>query len=138
MVTGESLALTNAILNFCAAVCLAGGFAAIKRKNKATHQRFMVTAFAFSCLFLISYLTRRFVFGDKPFEGQGLIRPVYFAILISHVSLAIVVVPLVLRTLWLASRAEFKRHRRLARWTFPIWAYVSVTGVVVYIMLYQM
>jgi putative membrane protein len=90
-----------------------------------------------SCLFLTSYLTRFALSGDTRFEGEGAIRYVYFAILISHVSLAIVIVPLVLRTLYLAVKKRFEQHRRIARWTLPLWTYVSITGVVVYLMLYH-
>jgi putative membrane protein len=90
-----------------------------------------------STLFLISYLTYHYYHGDTRFLGQGIIRPIYFTILITHVILAIVIVPLVLITLFRALRLDFIRHRRIARWTFPLWLYVSVTGVIVYLMLYH-
>lgn len=134
---GESLALLNACLNGTAGLCLLIAFAAIRKKKVLLHQRWMWTAFVVSSLFLVSYLTRRIVFGDKPYEGEGWIRPVYFTILITHVFLALVVVPMVLRTLFLATKRRIDAHRRIAKWTFPIWMYVSVTGVIVYLMLYR-
>ena len=134
----ETLAMLNACLNATAGVLLVIAFVMIRKRNVTAHKRLMSGAFVVSCLFLCSYLTRMAIAGDTPFEGTGSIRYVYFAVLISHVILAIAVVPLVLRTLWLAHHERFEAHRRLARWTFPIWLYVSVTGVVVYLMLYQL
>ena len=90
-----------------------------------------------STCFLVSYLTYHYYHGDTPFPGQGIVRPFYFAILITHVILAIVIVPLVLITVYRAARGDFIRHRRIARWTLPLWLYVSVTGVIVYLMLYR-
>jgi len=96
----------------------------------------MLSAFATSTLFLLSYLTYHFQVGSVPYEGQGWVRPLYFSILISHIILAAAIVPLALVTLVRAVRGKFERHKRIARWTLPIWLYVSVTGVIVYWMLY--
>ena len=128
----------NAILNALSAILLVGGYVSIRRRKIETHKRFMLAAFSTSCLFLISYLTYHFQIGSKPFEGQGLIRPVYFSILISHVILAAAIVPLVIMTLRRAWKGSFERHAHIARRTLPIWLYVSVTGVVVYWMLYRL
>jgi len=128
----------NACLNAISALLLAGGYFFIRRGDMARHRLLMTTAFATSCLFLTSYLIYHYNVGSVPFEKQGWIRPLYFTILITHVILAATIVPLVLVTLYRAWRKNFDRHRRLARWTFPIWMYVSVTGVVIYWMLYQM
>ena len=100
------------------------------------HQLCMLSAFCTSVLFLISYLIYHYYVGSVPFEGEGWIRPVYFSILISHAILAVAIVPMVLLTLGRALRGTFEKHRRVARWTLPLWLYVSVTGVVVYGMLY--
>lgn len=137
MTTPEALALLNACFNATAATLLVLAYLAIRQKRIERHLKLMTSAFVVSCAFLVSYLTRYYMAGDTPFRGEGLIRPIYFAILITHVILAIVVVPLVLRTLYLAYRKRFGTHRKVARWTFPIWLYVSVTGVIVYVMLYQ-
>ncbi len=128
----------NACLNGSCAVLLTLGYLAIRRGNIARHKACMGLAFITSVFFLISYLTYHALHGSTRFPGTGPVRPLYFAILISHTILAVVIVPLVLRTLYLALRGRFDAHRRLARWTFPVWMYVSVTGVVVYLMLYQM
>lgn len=137
-VTGFALATLNALLNSTAAVLMVLGFRAIKRKQTLLHKRLMIGAFAASCLFLTSYLTRIFLFGDTRFGGQGALRVFYLGLLISHVLLALAVAPMVLTTLFLGLRANYERHRRIARFTFPMWAYVSVTGVVVYLMLYHL
>lgn len=136
-VTAYLLASLNAILNTTSAGCALLGWRAIKRKAVARHKRFMIAAFVASCLFLTSYLTRMSLFGDTPFQGQGPIRAVYFAVLISHVALALVTAPLVVTTLTLGLRGRFATHRKIARITFPIWVYVSVTGVLVYLFLYS-
>ncbi|MEE2703491.1 MAG: DUF420 domain-containing protein [Myxococcota bacterium] len=125
----------NALLNASAGSCLAAGFVQIRRGRRRAHVRFMLTALGFSGLFLASYITYHHFHGDTPFPGQGWVRPLYFTVLISHIVCSVVVMPLILATLWRASRSDFVRHRRIARWTFPIWLYVSVTGVVVYGML---
>lgn len=138
MITGFALATLNALLNLTAAVLMVLGFVAIKRKQTVRHKRLMLGAFFASCLFLTSYLTRIVLFGDTRFAGQGGLRIFYFALLVTHVLLALAVAPMVLTTLWHGLRANYPRHRGIARFTFPIWAYVSVTGVLVYLMLYHL
>ena len=132
------LPAVNATLNAVAAVLLVLGYTQIRRGRIEQHRRFMLAAFATSALFLVSYLTYHAQVGAQPFTGQGLIRIVYFTILVSHVILAAVIVPLALVTLRRGLRRQDAKHRAIARWTLPIWLYVSVTGVVVYWMLYQM
>ena len=128
----------NASLNATTAVLLVTGYALIRRKRVALHRGFMLSALVVSCLFLASYLYYHAHIGSKRFAGVGWIRPVYFAILISHTVLAVAIVPLALVTLARALRERFDRHRRIARWTLPIWLYVSVTGVVIYLLLYRL
>ena len=135
--TSFLLATLNAILNTTSAGCALLGWRAIKRKAVERHKRFMIAAFVASCLFLTSYLTRIFLFGDTPFRGTGPIRALYFTVLVSHVALALVAAPLVVSTLVLGLTKRFTTHRKLARITFPIWVYVSVTGVIVYLFLYS-
>ena len=127
----------NALLNTASAVLLVTGYFFIRRHQVNAHRTCQVSAVVTSTLFLISYLTYHYYHGATRFAGQGLARPVYFTILISHTILAIVIVPMVLVTLYRAARGDFQRHRSIARWTLPIWIYVSVTGVLVYLMLYQ-
>ena len=127
----------NASLNGASAILITTGRALIRRQRVRLHRACMITAVITSTLFLISYLYYHAHVHSVHFPGQGWIRPVYFAILISHTLLAVVVVPMVLLSLNYGLRARFDRHRRIARWTYPVWLYVSVTGVVVYIMLYQ-
>lgn len=133
---GDSLALVNALLNATSAVFLVLGRIAIGRRDRETHRRWMIAAFVTSSLFLVSYLTRVMLTGTHRDPHQGLVHVVYLVVLSSHMVLAMLVVPLVLRTLWLARKKRFDAHRRLARWTLPIWLYVSVTGVLVYLLLY--
>ena len=128
----------NATLNGIAAILLVIGYILIRRGRVQHHRRVMLAAFTTSALFLVSYVTYHANAGSRPFGGQGAIRILYFAILISHVILAAAILPMALITLTLGLRARFDRHMRIARWTLPIWLYVSVTGVVVYLMLYQM
>ena len=128
----------NAALNTLSAVFLCAGYFFIRSKNIRTHRACMLAAFACSTLFLVSYLIYHFQVGSVPYQGRGWIRAAYFAILMTHTILATAVVPLALITLTRALREKFTAHRRIARWTFPIWLYVSVTGVVVYIMLYRL
>lgn len=128
----------NATLNAVAAVLLVCGFVMIKRGRIETHRRFMLSAFATSALFLVSYVVYHANVGSKPFNGQGAIRYVYFTILLTHVVLAALILPMALITLTHGLRARFDRHVPIARWTLPVWLYVSVTGVIVYLMLYQM
>jgi putative membrane protein len=127
----------NALLNSASAVLLATGFVLIRRHRVRAHRNCQVSAVVTSTLFLASYLTYHYYHGATRFPGQGIARPIYFTILISHTILAITVVPLVLVTLYRAARGDFDRHRKIARWTLPIWLYVSVTGVIVYLMLYR-
>jgi uncharacterized membrane protein YozB (DUF420 family) len=133
-----SLPALNATLNAIAAVLLLCGYAMIRRGRMESHRRFMLAAFATSALFLVSYVVYHANIGSRPFTGQGPIRYVYFTVLITHVVLAAALLPLALITVTHALRARFDRHRRIARWTWPIWMYVSVTGVIVYLMLYQL
>ena len=132
-----ALPTVNAALNALAFVLAALGFVAIRRGARERHRRLMLAACATSALFLASYLTRVVLTGTHRFPGEGALRAAYLSILGSHTLLAAVALPLVLRTLFLALRARFPDHRRIARATLPIWLYVSVTGVVVYILLYH-
>jgi putative membrane protein len=128
----------NATLNGISAVLLAGGYAAIRAGKKDVHKVFMLSAFTASTIFLVSYVIYHLRVKQLVlFQGQGWIRPVYFTLLISHTILAIVIVPLILITLRRAWVEKFDKHRRIARWTLPLWFYVSVTGVIVYLMVYQ-
>src|SRR5215468_434131 len=128
----------NASLNGISAVLLVTAHSMIKRRRIAIHRALMLTAIATSSLFLASYLYYHFHVGSVYFSGQGWSRPVYFTILISHTILAAVIVPLVVITLSRAMRERFDLHRAIARWTYPLWLYVSVTGVVIYFMLYRL
>lgn len=128
----------NALLNATSAVLLALGWRAIKRRQVGRHWRLMVSAFVASTVFLISYLLRFYLSGTHRYPGDGWDKVVYLAILFSHMVLAAAVVPLALRSLYLGARKRYDRHRRLARWTLPIWMYVSVTGVIIYLMLYPL
>ena len=128
----------NAILNAMSAVLLMLGFFAVRRRDIEAHKRFMLAAFACSVIFLISYLVYHFRVGSVKFQGTGIIRTVYFTILLTHTVLAAGVPFLASITLFRALKERFPQHRAIARWTLPIWLYVSVTGVVVYLMLYQM
>lgn len=127
----------NATLNGTSAVLITVGRALIRRGRVLAHRTCMIAAVVTSSLFLISYLYYHWNVGSVRFQGQGWIRPVYFAILLSHTVLAAAVVPLVIVTLARGLRERFDRHRKIARWTYPIWLYVSVTGVVIYLMLYH-
>jgi len=132
-----SQAALNASLNGTSAILLACGYAAIRNGKMKVHKAFMIAAFSVSTVFLISYVIYHVRVGHVVFQGQGWIRPVYFALLLSHTVLAIVIVPLILITLRRAWLEKFDKHRVIARWTLPLWFYVSVTGVIVYILLYQ-
>ena len=135
--TIADLPTVNAALNAIAAVLLLIGYREIRRGRIARHRAAMIAACGISALFLVSYVTYHVHAGSRPFTGQGPIRIVYFTILISHVILAAAILPLALVTLTRALRERFDRHRAIARWTLPIWLYVSVTGVAVYLMLYH-
>ena len=134
----QYLPALNAALNATSAVLLVMGYLHIRRKDVVGHKRCMLSGFATSTLFLVSYLVLRYYAGMTRFTGQGWIRPMYFTLLTSHTFLAAGVVPLALVTLSWALRGRFDRHVRLARWTLPIWLYVSVTGVLVYWILYHL
>jgi len=128
----------NATLNGIAAILLIGGYSAIRSGKMQLHKKFMLSAFFVSCAFLVSYVIYHVrIHQVVHFQGQGWIRPVYFTLLISHTILAVVIVPLILITLRRAWLEQFDKHRRIARWTLPLWFYVSVTGVIVYFMVYQ-
>ena len=132
------LPAVNATLNAVAATLLAIGYVLIRRGQIQRHRRVMLTAFATSALFLTSYLIYHANAGSREFPGQGPLRTLYFVILITHIVLAAAVLPLALVTLSRGLAARYDRHRAIARWTLPIWLYVSVTGVIVYLMLYQL
>jgi uncharacterized membrane protein YozB (DUF420 family) len=137
-VSVTDLPALNAVLNATSAALLATGYVLIRRGRREAHRRAMLAALACSGLFLTSYLVYHFHVGSVRFQGRGPIRTVYFTILLTHTVLAAVIVPLVLMTVVPALRGRFDRHRRWARVTLPLWAYVSVTGVVIYWMLYRM
>ena len=133
-----ALPLLNACLNATSAALLTTGYLFIRRKRVSAHRACMVSALVVSSLFLVSYVTYHSLAGSQPFGGQGWLRLVYFPLLVSHVVLAAVIVPLALTTLYRALSGNFVRHVRIARWTLPLWLYVSVTGVLVYWMLYRL
>lgn len=132
------LAALNAVLNGTAAVFLVAGYLLIRRGRVAPHKRCLLAALATSALFLVSYVVYHANTGSRPFPGQGAVRVVYFGILITHVALAAVILPLALTTAARGLKAQYDRHVRIARWTLPLWIYVSITGVVIYLMLYQL
>jgi uncharacterized membrane protein YozB (DUF420 family) len=134
----SDLPALNATLNAISAALLVTGWMLIKRGRIEQHRRCMLAAFGTSALFLVSYVVYHANIGSRPFQGQGPIRVVYFAILITHVVLAAAILPLSLVTLRRGLTAQYDRHVRIARWTLPIWLYVSITGVVVYVMLYRL
>jgi putative membrane protein len=138
MMTVEDLPTLNATLNAISAVLLSVGYMFIRRKERQRHKACMLAAFAMSVLFLMSYVTYHAQVGSKPFPGEGAIRALYFTVLIPHVILAAAIVPLALITLSRGLSNRFDAHRRIARWTLPIWLYVSITGVMVYLMLYKL
>jgi putative membrane protein len=129
------LPMLNALLNGLSAVALVIGFSFIRRRKIVAHRASMITAFVFSSLFLVCYIVNHALHGDMRFAGQGAIRPVYFALLISHILLSVVALPMILITFFFSLTGRFPQHKKIARFTFPIWLYVSVTGVVVYAML---
>lgn len=136
--TVSDLPALNATLNATCAVLLMTGYFLIRRGRVAQHRAVMIAACCTSVLFLISYLTYHAQVGSKPFQGQGSIRIVYFTILLTHTVLATLIVPMVLITLSRGLKGKYDRHRAIARWTLPLWMYVSVTGVLVYLMLYRL
>ena len=131
----STLPALNATFNTLCALSLIMGYRQIRRGRRESHQRYMIAGVVFSALFLVSYLTYHHFHGDTPFPGQGLIRPVYFTILITHILLSVVMLPMIMATLFHASRRRFASHKRIARWTLPIWLYVSITGVIVFFVL---
>jgi putative membrane protein len=132
------LPTVNATLNAISGVFLLAGYILIRRRQINAHRNAMLGAFASSTLFLISYLIYHAQAGSRPFMGEGSIRYVYFTILITHVILAAAILPMAISTLSRGLRGRYVEHKRIAKWTFPTWMYVSVTGVIVYLMLYQM
>jgi uncharacterized membrane protein YozB (DUF420 family) len=134
----HALAPLNSVLNSLAAILLFAGFYNVRRGRIRAHRACMIAACIVSAAFFISYCIFHYKVGDVRFQGHGPVRPVYFSILITHIAMAAAIVPLVLLTLTRALRGRFERHRRIARWTWPIWIYVSISGVVVYLMCYQL
>jgi uncharacterized membrane protein YozB (DUF420 family) len=132
------LPLINSCLNFISATLLVLGYKAVKNKNVELHKKFMISAFCTSALFLASYLYYHFTSGHLLFKGEGLVRTVYFIILVPHILLAMTMLPMIIMTFFFALRGQIVAHRKIAKWTFPIWLYVSVTGVVLYIYMYQL
>lgn len=135
--TVHDLPAVNATLNALSAVLLAVGYLLIRRRQITLHRRVMLAAFTTSSLFLISYIVYHAQVGSVRFTRQGFVRPLYYTILVTHVTLAAVVLPLAILTLSRGLAGRFDRHRKIARWTLPVWLYVSVTGVLVYVLLYQ-
>jgi len=131
----EWLPAFNALCNALSATCLMAGFGAIRERRISTHKRWMLAAVGVSVLFLVGYVTHHAIHGDTKFGGTGAVRPLYFVLLASHVGLSVVALPMVLSTLWFAATRRFASHKRIARFTFPIWLYVSVTGVAVFLFL---
>jgi putative membrane protein len=136
--TYSDLPALNATLNGISFVFLLSGYLFIRRNRRDAHRKCMIGALVMSALFLTSYVIYHLNVGSVPFRRTGWIRTVYFAILIPHVILAAAIVPMVLLTVWRAWSKQFDKHRRIARWTLPLWMFVSITGVIVYVMLYQM
>ena len=134
----SDLSGVNAALNAASGVLLVLAVRAVRARAIERHRRLMLAAAATSTVFLVSYLVYHFHVGSVRFTGQGPVRALYFTILLTHTILAVAIVPMVLRTLYLGLKRRDEPHRRLARWTFPLWLYVSVTGVVIYVMLYQL
>ena len=134
--TVTDLPTLNAILNSICTACLIAGRIQIKRGNKASHRIIMILALIVSSIFFTSYLIYHAQVGSVPYPFDDWTRPVYFAILIPHVILAAVMVPFIIRLVWLAIGSQFERHRRLAKFVWPVWVFVSVTGVLIYLMLY--
>lgn len=138
MIEYTALPAVNATLNAVAGAFLLAGYVLIRQRRITAHRNAMLGAFASSTLFLISYVVYHAQAGSRPFTGQGVVRYVYFAILITHVILATAILPMAISTLSRGLRGRYVEHKRIAKWTFPAWMYVSVTGVIVYVMLYQM
>ena len=137
MFSVSDLPLVNAILNSTSAILLVLGHRFMKQGRIQAHRSSMIAVFVVSALFLTSYLVYHYQHGSQPFQGQGWVRPVYFSILFTHTVLAMAVVPMALMSLRRGLKRMDEQHRKIARWTYPVWLYVSVTGVVIYLMLYQ-
>jgi uncharacterized membrane protein YozB (DUF420 family) len=135
--TVHDLPALNASLNGISAILLVAGYLLIRRRHIDRHRQVMIAAFCVSVLFLIGYVVYHLEVGSVRFTRQGIVRPIYFGVLISHIILAATVPPLAIITLWRGLQGRYGTHRRIARWTLPIWLYVSVTGVLVYVLLYQ-
>jgi putative membrane protein len=126
----------HAVINGLTALLLALGYQQIKKQNKRLHRNIMITAFGLSVVFLVSYVLSKISIDPVPFQGEGLLRPLYFFILISHIVLSGIIIPLVLFTMYRGLTGEYEKHKKIARWTFPIWMYVAITGVLVYLFMY--
>ncbi|MGF1678702.1 MAG: DUF420 domain-containing protein [Candidatus Methylacidiphilales bacterium] len=137
MIEFSDLPWVNACLNSLTTAFLLGGYAAVKTGRLVLHRKLMIAAFLTSTVFLASYLTHKFTMGPTLFQGTGMVRWIYFSILISHTILAVINLPLIIAALVLALRGRFETHKKVTRWAYPIWMYVSVTGVLVYLFLYQ-
>lgn len=133
----HDLPAVNASLNALSGLLLLVGYTLIKSGRRDQHRAVMIAAFTSSALFLICYLVYHAQVGSVPFTRQGFVRPLYFTILLTHVVLAVVVLPMIILTMTRGLKGRFREHRKIARWTFPVWMYVSVTGVLVYVLLYQ-
>lgn len=129
------LPLLNCILNGSSAFCLVAGVLAIRKKREVLHMRWMIAAFVCSTVFLVSYILHHYLHGDSVFPEDNGLRPIYLVVLISHIALSIIGLPMILMTFFLSLSGRIDRHRQLARYTFPIWLYVSVTGVLIYVLL---
>ena len=127
----------QAVLNLTAVCLMTMAYYYIRQQNRTAHRAFMIAALVVSTLFLVSYLIYHFQVGNIPFAGQGWIRPLYFSILATHILLAALIIPLILVTLTYALKGQFSAHRRIARWTLPVWLYVSVTGVIIYLLAFH-
>ena len=138
MIGLDSLPHLNAFLNALSAVLICMGYLAIRKKKEQAHQRLMITAGIVSAAFLTSYLIYHFNHPVTKFKAKGPVQYVYYFILFTHIILAVINLPMIIITFYRALKGQFEKHRRIARWTFPIWLYVSVTGVVVYVMLYHL
>jgi len=136
-VSVHDLPAVNATLNALSGILLVTGYTLIRSRRIEQHRKVMIAAFITSSLFLVSYIVYHAQVGSVRFTRHGFVRPLYYTILITHVTLAVLVLPLAIVTLSRGLKARFAQHRRIARWTFPIWLYVSVTGVLVYVLLYQ-
>lgn len=134
----EHMPLLNACLNATATVLLLAGYIMIKKGRRETHTKLMIGALVFSAAFLTSYVIYHYHAGSTPYPHQGWTRPLYFLILIPHIILATVMVPFIIAMVIFAVLRKFERHKRLARWVWPVWIYVSISGVIVYLMLYQL